>query len=87
MKKEMQPTAILALTDDQIRMLSVYSSVPHGEDGEVNYAAWARMVSMPVSVVRNIGRGLFDMGAIGPNGDISRVVSGYLTKLAKDRLK
>jgi hypothetical protein len=87
MKKDMQPTAILALSDTQVRLLSVYASVPTLPDGSLDYAAWARMVSMSVRDVRTIARGLTDMGAIDQNGELSRVAMGYLTKLAKQRLQ
>ena len=83
---DLPPFAILALTPDQIRLLSVWPRVPRSEQGEPDLRVWARMAAMPLARVREIARGLFEMGAALPGGDLNPHVRGYLTKLARDRV-
>jgi hypothetical protein len=82
----MPPYAILALTPDQIRMLSVWPRVPRDAQGGADFRAWARMATLPLSRVQTVARGLFEMGAALPNGELHVHVRGYLTSLAKARL-
>ncbi len=78
--------AILALTPEQIRMLSVYPRVPFSRDGAADPRAWARMVDLPLARVRELARGLEDIGATMPRGELHATIRAYLTKLARDRL-
>jgi predicted sugar kinase len=83
---ELPPFAILALTPDQIRLLSVWPRVPRDAHGAPDVRVWARMTAMPLRRVQELARGLFEMGAALPNGDLHVHVRGYLTSLAKARL-
>jgi hypothetical protein len=83
---DLPPFAILALTPDQIRLLSIWPRVPREACGAPDLRAWARMAAMPLAHTRDLARGLFEMGAALPNGELHAHVRGYLTKLARDRL-
>jgi hypothetical protein len=83
---DLPPYAILVLTADQIRLLSVWPRVPRSQQGEPDVRAWARMVAMPLRRTQELARGLVEMGAAMPNGELHPHVRGYLTKLARDRL-
>lgn len=80
------PFAILALSMDQIRLLAVWPRVPRSPRGEPDVRVWARMAAMPLRRVQEMSRGLVEMGAVLPNGELHPHVRGYLTKLARDRL-
>jgi len=83
---DLPPFAILTLTPDQIRLLSVWPRVPRDALGAPDVRVWARMTAMPLRRVQELARGLFEMGAALPNGDLHVHVRGYLTSLAKARL-
>jgi hypothetical protein len=83
---DLPPYAILALTPDQIRLLSVWPRVPRDAHGTPDVRVWARMTALPLQRVQELARGLFEMGAALPNGDLHVHVRGYLTSLAKARL-
>jgi hypothetical protein len=85
-RADLPPFAILALNPDQIRLLAVWAQVPRAQDGTPDDRAWARMVAMPLARVRDLSRGLRDMGAILPSGELHAHIRGYLTKLARDRI-
>jgi hypothetical protein len=76
--------AILALSQEHVRMLSVFLRVPRNENGEFDIRTWARMVDMPQRRVAALARGLSDMGAIGNDGTLPQAVSSYLDKLGRD---
>lgn len=80
------PFAILSLNPDQIRMLAVWPVVPRDVRDVPDYRAWARMVQLPLARVREIARGLFEMGAALPAGEVGAHFRGYLVSLAKGRL-
>jgi hypothetical protein len=82
----MAPYGILALTPEHIRMLSAYPRVPRDENGKPNVAVWAHMVDMPVRRVKDLARGLEELGAILADGTMPAMVTTYLKKLATDRL-
>lgn len=76
---------ILALTSEQIRLLAVAGRVSWA-NGEPDVRQWARMCAMPLDRVRDLSRGLVEMGAILPDGTVHKTVHNYLSKLARDRL-
>lgn len=80
------PFAILSLNPDQIRLLAVWPVVPRDARGVPDFRAWARMVQLPLARVREIARGLFEMGAALPTGEVGAHFRGYLVALAKGRL-
>lgn len=78
--------AILALSPEQIRLLAVWGRVPRDGQGVPDLRSWARMTAMPIRHVQELARGLFEMGAALPNGDLDVEVRGYLESLARGRL-
>lgn len=75
-------TAVLAITSEQIKMLSVYSRVKMLEDGKPDLRMWARMSSLPLRRVRTLARALEEMGVIFPDGTMDRNVQKYINKLS-----
>jgi len=81
---QMSEFGILALHHEHIKMLSVLPRVPRNAEGEFDTWSWARMVDLPQRRVRELSRGLMDMGAILADGTMPSIVFEYLSKLAKD---
>jgi len=67
-------------------MLSVWGRVPRDARGVPNLRVWARMTAMPLQRVMELARGLFEMGAALPNGDLDGEVRLYLESLARVRI-
>jgi hypothetical protein len=80
----MSDFGILALHHEHIKLLSVLPRVPRDDAGDLDLRVWARMVDIPQRRVRDLSRGLMDMGAILSDGTMPAMVATYLSKLATD---
>ncbi|MFA4971185.1 MAG: hypothetical protein WC683_01135 [bacterium] len=83
--RDLPAHVIVALTAEQIRLLAVYQRVLW-RDGEPDLRQWARMAAMPLARVRELARGMIELGAVEPNGAMPKIIRDYLAKLGRDRL-